>query len=202
MSAIQKRMISKQLLSQVHLCRFLYKLISNIDAGIHYDFSPSIQDELVQFLFYKLHETKNLSLVSRESVEEYREFSDYKKLEKLVDEYILKYKRKLKTDSSISASSHDPAIYTNLISGLTAEIQGLFEVVSQSREPSFLTKEIVVLDYMVTTVQLHKIMKNGDLSDFHFKSKIQAIVDGESIAEVTGEHVIMIGNKLRALGLV
>ena len=30
MSAIQKRMISKQLLSQVHLCRFIYKLIANI----------------------------------------------------------------------------------------------------------------------------------------------------------------------------
>ena len=36
MSAIQKRMISKQLLSQVHFCRFLYKLIANIEAGISY----------------------------------------------------------------------------------------------------------------------------------------------------------------------
>ena len=36
MSAIQKRMISKQLLSQIHLCRFLYKLIANIEAGISF----------------------------------------------------------------------------------------------------------------------------------------------------------------------
>lgn len=33
-SAIQKRMISKHLLSQIHFCRFLYKLISNIKAGL------------------------------------------------------------------------------------------------------------------------------------------------------------------------
>ncbi len=33
MSAIQKRMISKQLLSQVHFCRFLYNLIENIKEG-------------------------------------------------------------------------------------------------------------------------------------------------------------------------
>ena len=30
MSAIQKRLISKQLLSQVHMCRFLYKLIASV----------------------------------------------------------------------------------------------------------------------------------------------------------------------------
>ena len=96
MSAIQKRMISKQLLSQVHLCRFIYKLIANIEAGLSYQVDLSLKDQLMQFLFFKLKETKELKLISQESVEEYREFSDFKKLEKLVDEYSLKYKRRLK----------------------------------------------------------------------------------------------------------
>lgn len=39
LSGIQKRVISKQLLSQVHFCRFLYKLIANIKAGSSFPIS-------------------------------------------------------------------------------------------------------------------------------------------------------------------
>ena len=61
-SPVQKRILSKQLLSQIHLCRFLFKSISNID-GISYEFSPETRDELLLIMFYKLWETKNLKLV-------------------------------------------------------------------------------------------------------------------------------------------
>lgn len=84
LSAIQKRMISKQLLSQVHFCRFLYKLIANIEAGSSYELNAELQRTLTNLLFYKLKETKELKLVDPEAVDEYFEFGDYRKLEKLV----------------------------------------------------------------------------------------------------------------------
>ena len=162
MSAIQKRMISKQLLSQVHLCRFIYKLVANIEAGLSFHFESSTQEELVCFLFYKLKETKDLKLVNNESVDEYREFSDYKKLEKLVDEYVSKYKRRLKVEELNLPELYTPEMYSNLISGLVREIKSMYRSISESREPSYLVKEIIVLDYMVTTIQLLTILKSGD----------------------------------------
>lgn len=70
--AIQKRMISKQLLSQVHFCRFLYKLIANIDIGISYETNQDIREKLVTLLFYKLSEIQTLKLLAQDSVEEYK----------------------------------------------------------------------------------------------------------------------------------
>lgn len=95
LSAIQKRMISKQLLSQVHFCRFLYKLIANMEAGNSYKVKSELENKLKGLLFYKLKQTKDLKLVNDESVAEYVEFGDYRKLEKLVDEYIVKYRKRL-----------------------------------------------------------------------------------------------------------
>lgn len=68
-SAIQKRMVSKQLLSQVHFCRFLYKLISQIQAGISFEIGTDVQLKLVDMLFYKLSETKNLKLVDPQIID-------------------------------------------------------------------------------------------------------------------------------------
>ena len=85
LSAIQKRVISKQLLSQVHFCRFLYKLIANIEAGNSYRVKAELEAKLKILLFYKLKQTKDLKLVEPEYIGEYVEFGDYRKLEKLID---------------------------------------------------------------------------------------------------------------------
>ena len=53
-SSIQKRQLSKQLLSQIHFCRFVYKLISSIDIGLSYEISLHARDELILFLYFKL----------------------------------------------------------------------------------------------------------------------------------------------------
>ena len=42
----------------------------------------------------------------------------------------------------------------------------------------------------------------SSLEDFHNKSKIQTIVDGEVITEVSEEHVRLIGNKLKILKII
>ena len=55
---------------------------------------------------------------------------------------------------------------------------------------------------MITLSQLLEIMSSQNLNEFHTKSKIQAIVDGEPLEEVTAEHVKMIKNKLKALRIL
>lgn len=106
--AIHKRAISKQLLSQVHFCRFLYKIIGNVDLGISYEFNEDVRKQLVTLLFYKLSEISSLKLLPHDVLDEYKEFGDYKKLEKLVEEYQLKYKKRLR----IAGDIHIPDFYS------------------------------------------------------------------------------------------
>ena len=94
-SAIQKRIISKQLLSQVHFCRFVYKLLVGLNSKTSHEFSYALKSILIDLLFSKLCEVKELKLVEREYSEEYFNFGDYKKLKKLVEESEGKYQRKL-----------------------------------------------------------------------------------------------------------
>ena len=85
---------------------------------------------------------------------------------------------------------------------LTSEIITLFEEIKEASEPENLLKEIVVLDYLITLKQLLELLKEGNMEEFHGKSKIQAIVEGDVIDSVSCEHVKMIGNKLRALSII
>lgn len=55
---------------------------------------------------------------------------------------------------------------------------------------------------MITLSQLLEIMAQQNINDFHTKSKIQAIVDGEPLEEVSMEHVKLIKNKLKALKIL
>ena len=104
-STLDKRAISKQLLSQVHFCRFLFKIIAGIQSGINVRVSHQMKDMLTTLLFFKLKETKELQLLKKDMVEEYRSFSDYKKLEKLVEDYHYKYTRKLQTGPNPACSA-------------------------------------------------------------------------------------------------
>ena len=95
MSAVQKRVISKQLLSQIHFCRFTYKLIIGLQSKLCFEVCNPLKRLLATLLFSKLSEIKELKLIGREHLDEYSNFVDYKKLLKLVEEYEAKYKRKL-----------------------------------------------------------------------------------------------------------
>ena len=77
-----------------------------------------------------------------------------------------------------------------------------YDYIEECREPNLLLKEIVILDYMITLKQLLELSKEGNLEQFYMKSKIQAIVEADVIDEVSGEHVRMIKNKLKALRII
>ena len=55
---------------------------------------------------------------------------------------------------------------------------------------------------MTTLSQLLEIMMQQNIGEFSNKSKIQAIVDGEPLEEVTIDHIRMIKNKLKTLRIL
>lgn len=86
---IDKKKVSKELLSQVHFCRFVYKLLQRIDTCIDGDILEDVRDSMGAVLFYKLSEVEKLSLVERSH--EYKKSSDYTKIFQIVSQYQSKY---------------------------------------------------------------------------------------------------------------
>lgn len=66
LSAVQKRVISKQLLSQIHFCRFTYKLIIGLQSKLCFEVCQPLKRLLSTLLFSKLSEIKDLKLISKE----------------------------------------------------------------------------------------------------------------------------------------
>lgn len=63
--SIDRKQISKELLSQIHLCRFVYKLLQrilqNLDSGYGAD---ELQSSMKGLIFEKLHEVQNLTCMN------------------------------------------------------------------------------------------------------------------------------------------
>ena len=99
---------------------------------------------------------------------------------------------------------YTPEMYEYVIGQLVKEVKNMYEYLKSinSHEMSIYNKEIIALDYMVTMIQLLTILKLENMELFHGKSKIQSIVDGECIREVTAEHLRLIGNKLSSLEIL
>jgi hypothetical protein len=97
--------------------------------------------------------------VGREIAEEYAKYKDYPKLEKLVQEYILKYSKKL----GEHPEEYLPSVYTleqyhNLIQELIGQIRQMYEFIC-SHGGSDLTKEVIALDCMIALAQLLELLK-------------------------------------------
>jgi hypothetical protein len=57
---VDKKLLSKQLLSQIHFCRFLYKLLKRIEEKINGNVSDGLKDLMSSLIFYKLTTVKEL----------------------------------------------------------------------------------------------------------------------------------------------
>ena len=61
---IDRKQISKELLSQVHFCRFVFKLLQRINNKIDGKISNSVRDRMHGIIFMKLREVEKLSSIS------------------------------------------------------------------------------------------------------------------------------------------
>lgn len=58
---IDKKQISKELLSQIHFCRFVFKLLQRMKTKLKNKFSPELKECMSGIIFHKLDEVENLS---------------------------------------------------------------------------------------------------------------------------------------------
>jgi hypothetical protein len=82
----RRKQTSKELLSQIHFCRFIYKLLQRIEGKMNGEIGSRLKENMWGLVFSKLDEIVDLNYVST-SVEEYRKSNDYKKICQIVNQY-------------------------------------------------------------------------------------------------------------------
>lgn len=101
-----RKYLSKQLLSQIHLCRFMYKLIMRIEERLSQHRNQELgqlKDQMCGMIFEKLGEVEDLRVVSGKVAEDFRESTDYTKINQIIQQYLSKYRKDL---SNYAQSSH------------------------------------------------------------------------------------------------
>jgi hypothetical protein len=97
-SAYDRKLLAKQLLSQIHLCRFMYKLIMRMGDRLseqRNDELTNLKDSLTGMIFEKLSEVEQLDSVSPKLVTDFRDSSDYTKINQIIQQYLAKYRKDL-----------------------------------------------------------------------------------------------------------
>lgn len=85
-----RKRISKELLSQVHFCRFVYKLVQRIENRLQGGINPHLKASMCGLVFQKLEDIIELNCLNSNSVD-YKKSNDYKKLCQIVNQYQEKY---------------------------------------------------------------------------------------------------------------
>lgn len=202
---MDKKLISKQLLSQIHFCRFLYKLLKRIDEKINGNISHDLKEAMSTLIFEKLDYVKELEPLDSKTAREYKQSPDYEKISQIIAQYHLKYEK----DLSNTSSHTDTELVNNcqqlerFQNELQSEIVKMYSFIKTNVEDiEMIKEEVIVLDYLVTLRQLVTLLQNNGLEGFHNKSKMEAIVDGAPSKNITREHVRAISAKLKAIKLL
>lgn len=99
-SDIDKKQISKELLSQVHFCRFVYKLLQRINNKIDGKVHSALKENMNGLIFQKLGQVQRLNNVETSKAVEYKKTSDYQKICQIVDQYQKKYEKEIGTNGN------------------------------------------------------------------------------------------------------
>ena len=95
---IDKKQISKELLSQIHFCRFVYKLLQRIDTTIDGSIGNDLRTSMNGILLEKLYSVENLTCLEQNKGNEYKKTSDYQKVCQIVTQYLEKYQKEISTE--------------------------------------------------------------------------------------------------------
>ena len=194
-SDVDRKQISKELLSQVHFCRFVYKLLQRINSKIDGRINQSLKDNMSGLIFQKLNQVQRLANLEEPKAGEYRKTSDYQKICQIVEQYQKKYEKEIGLDGNWEG-------YTDFQTELAEEIKQMFEDVKDATNLEERKEKVIILDYLITLRQLASLLSKDNLELFHNKSKIEAIVEGAPAKVITNEHVRAISAKMRAIKLI
>lgn len=190
----EKKLVSKILVSEIHFCRFLFKLLMRIGEssrkGLLEASSSEVDNITRSYVGIIRHKVDRLvsfttnNYINCTCYEEYKNTSDYHKLIKIAKEYRERYSSELRqhwteaecrftTDPTTAMISHLHSLLKNRHSKETA-VQGQ-------------QNEIITLDYLITAKQLIDIFRHGENHEkFARKSRIEEIVEGKT-ADITPE---------------
>lgn len=196
-TSIDRKQISKELLSQIHMCRFVYKLLQRVMSTLQ-NCSNDLKTTMAGFVFDRLSHVQSLScLFGDQKIKEYKKTQDYQKIHQIIQQYQKKYEK----DIGYLPSKWDGL--RSFDSQLSSEIKKIYDEVKRSDELVGQTQQkVIVLDYLITLKQLTNLLEKNDIEMFHEKSKIEAIVEGAPAKHITPQHVRAISAKLKAIKLL
>ena len=93
-----RKYLSKQLLSQIHLCRFMYKLLMRMEEKLNAQRNEELEqlkDCMCGMIFERLSEVEDLKVVSHKFAQDFKESSDYTKINQIIQQYLSKYRKDL-----------------------------------------------------------------------------------------------------------
>jgi hypothetical protein len=216
MSKEDKKFVSKLLIAEVHFCRFLYKLSGQIKesclTGLLKDspctnpvlqcFTQIIEQKVTRLRNFESH---NFLDIGGEKYEEYRRTSDYRKLIKIAKDYYERYSTQLSNHwggGLLEVSPFPHSMFHRCIEEVTKSIEYLLvglqersegELGSHQEFLSNFSKDIVILDYLITCKQLLEMIEKEirasgleNFEKFAKKSRIEEIVEG-STSEISPE---------------
>lgn len=101
------------------------------------------------------------------------------------------------------AKSHHKEEYEALSEELVSSVKSLYNRLefTQPEQIIEVREELVLLDYLITTYQLVELSALKDIAEFHRKSKIEAIVEGNP-TRITMNHLKAIKDKMSKLQLI
>lgn len=96
--AYDRKLLAKQLLSQIHLCRFMYKLIMRMGDRLSQqrnDELAALKDSLTGAIFEKLSEVEDLKLLPAKLANDFKDSPDFAKIVQIIQQYLTKYRKDL-----------------------------------------------------------------------------------------------------------
>lgn len=192
---------SAQLLSEVHFCRYLYKLIGRLNES-RLDGLESLKQQLSGLIHNKVTEILSLEHCNCYQIDNYREYrdtGDFRKIMNITRQYEEKYKELL--DRYGGRGLREDYVTASQETVLAAKsLYGRLEFIQQDQFPE-MREELILLDYLLTTYQLIELASLKDLTEFHRKSKIEAIVEGNPTRVGFG-HLKAVREKMAKLQLI
>jgi hypothetical protein len=147
------------LISEVHFCRFLYKLSQRIRGEPQLSDAEDLLKHYSNVVMHKIVNVKdfeNFNFISTPLYEQYKQCNDFNKIRKIGKEYYIRYSEELLEGSG----KYD---VPDTIKATATYIGQLTKRLAEAVTPETIsahTGEIIVLDYLVTTYQLLGLIKD------------------------------------------
>ena len=97
-AGVDRKYLSKQLLSQIHFCRFVYKLVMRMSSNLSEELNQqlnALKEQICGMLFDKLHAIQDLRLLSSTQAQDFRQSGEFTKIKQIISQYFLKYRKDL-----------------------------------------------------------------------------------------------------------